>query len=286
METKGSGMSGDPFYKIFRAIHIAKLSHLESKLMFYLLDRANQENRIAFPSLKTIEMDTGIPRTSAARAMARLERDGWIKSERRFNNSTHRTVCLPQSAQTEYPSDVARRASSATLIGSNLALTPQSLGANPPVAPCYPNVLSNDLKNDLVGASPPKKKRGRKPKAQTQVDAPTLIDVALPPVVSEPPPKKGRPPNAPPTLEMVMEYGKGKMPRSERTKFFDYYAKRRWKMNHGQYMGNIWEAKADDWIRRWREQSPDQAAEYDNRMTPERYDQIMEEARRDGILSS
>lgn len=54
-----------------------------------LLERANRDTGQCFPSVATIEKDSGVPKSTVLRALKALEKCGWIESTKRHGAVTH-----------------------------------------------------------------------------------------------------------------------------------------------------------------------------------------------------
>ncbi len=69
-----------------REIYSTNLPHRAVAVYMYLSDRANKDGA-CFPAINTIAQDLKISKSTVKRALSDLERDGYIRHERRYRKA-------------------------------------------------------------------------------------------------------------------------------------------------------------------------------------------------------
>lgn len=69
-----------------REIYSTDLSHRAVAVYMYLRDRANKDGS-CYPAINTIARDLKISKSTVKRALIDLEKDGYIKHERRYRKT-------------------------------------------------------------------------------------------------------------------------------------------------------------------------------------------------------
>ena len=69
-----------------RKIYLTDLPHRAVAVYMYLRDRADKEGT-CFPAINTIAQDLKISKSTVKRALSELEKEGYIKHERRYRQS-------------------------------------------------------------------------------------------------------------------------------------------------------------------------------------------------------
>lgn len=158
---KEQAMSGPQFHEIARALCKSNLPSSAKVVGFCLLDFANNDDNVAWPSLGTLASCCNMNRATVVRSVAVLTQCGWIdRIPTARNQSARRILRL-----------------GADLVGAPCASTRRK---NEPTvgAPCAPNVLVNVLFNDSGGAEEkPKPKKAATPRKQCGFIPPTVAEV-------------------------------------------------------------------------------------------------------------
>lgn len=96
-------MAADPFnysgkLAFLRGVCVdSRLQRTAVAVAAVLIDYANTATGIAYPSVRRIVDESGVPKTTALRALRRLEEYGWITSEKRFGAQSRYTLAGPDS---------------------------------------------------------------------------------------------------------------------------------------------------------------------------------------------
>lgn len=69
-----------------REIYSTNLPHRAVAVYMYLRDRANKDGS-CYPSISTIAVDLKMSKSTVKRALSDLEKDGYIKHERRYRKT-------------------------------------------------------------------------------------------------------------------------------------------------------------------------------------------------------